>query len=204
MPKKIEFYSPRNEYGEFSNFFRQGFHLDGKFWPTSEHYYQAQKFAGTEHEDFIRQLKTPREAADAGRDPERPLRADWELVKVAVMKTGVLAKFQSYGLRDRLLATGDAELVEGSNSDFYWGRGADGTGLNMLGKVLMEVREELKHEALVCLGRFRVHSWSGWCAYDEHVFDGTFRYHRECNLMGCKAKERVEDLVPTGKMESFE
>ena len=65
---EILFYS-HNEmpYGVFSNFSPHGFTLDGKYWPTSEHYFQAQKFAGTEHEEEIRLLKSVRKAAEAGR-----------------------------------------------------------------------------------------------------------------------------------------
>ena len=47
----IEFYSTRGPYGAFSNFSPHGFELDGHWWPTSEHYFQAQKFAGIGGED---------------------------------------------------------------------------------------------------------------------------------------------------------
>ncbi len=64
----IYFYSDReNPYGCFSNFSRHGFELDGVYWPTSEHYFQAQKFAGTPA-DQIRQVKTPKDAARLGRE----------------------------------------------------------------------------------------------------------------------------------------
>lgn len=46
--------------------------------------------------------------------------------------------------RTKLLATGDAELVEYARSDSYWGCGADGSGKNMLGRILMEVQAELR------------------------------------------------------------
>lgn len=55
--------------------------MDGCYWPTSEHYFQAQKFVGTPHADQIRLVKTPKNAANMGRDRSRPLRADWEQVK---------------------------------------------------------------------------------------------------------------------------
>lgn len=141
----IYFYSTRDAYGDFSNFSPHGFVLSGVWWPTSEHYFQAQKFAGTVHEEAVRQAKTPKEAAAIGRDRGRPLRADWEQVKDDVMRTAVRAKFQAHaGLRAELLATGDAELVEHARSDSYWGCGADGSGKNMLGRILMEVRAELR------------------------------------------------------------
>ena len=50
----IYFYSTRDEYGCFSNFSQHGFELDGAWWTTSEHYFQAQKFAGTPHVEEIK------------------------------------------------------------------------------------------------------------------------------------------------------
>jgi ribA/ribD-fused uncharacterized protein len=145
MPDRIHFYDPRHEYGCFSNFSRHHVFLDGKLWPTSEHYFQAQKFAGTPHEEEVRCQKTPRQAADLGRDRKRPLRKDWEAVKDEIMRQAVRAKFtQHKELREILLGTGDAVLVEHTERDAYWGDGGDGSGKNMLGQILMEVREELR------------------------------------------------------------
>lgn len=145
----IVFYTTRDAYGSFSNFSRHGFVLDGLWWPTSEHYFQAQKFAGTEHAEAVRCAKTPKEAAALGRDRRRPLRADWEQVKDDVMRTAVRAKFRAHAdLRAELLATGDVELVENAPGDYYWGCGADGSGKNMLGRILMEVRAELRSEGV--------------------------------------------------------
>lgn len=144
MTERLEFFSNRAEWGELSNFSRHPFTLDGRRWPTSEHYFQAQKFAGTEHEELVRQAKSPMDAARLGRDRSRPLRQDWERVKDDVMRRAVRAKFMAHPeLIDLLRSTGDAELVEAAPNDHYWGAGADGTGKNMLGKILMEVRAEL-------------------------------------------------------------
>lgn len=141
----IYFYSTKDKYGCFSNFSRHGFELNGAYWPTSEHYFQAQKFAGTPHEDAVRMAPTPKEAAKMGRDATRPLRFDWEKVKDEIMKQGVLRKFQTHAdIREILLATGDEELVENSPIDYYWGCGADGSGKNKLGIILMAVREILR------------------------------------------------------------
>ena len=67
MPEPIHFYSTRDEYGCFSNFSRHPVFLKGKRWPTTEHYFQAQKFAGSRHEEEVRRCKTAREAANLGR-----------------------------------------------------------------------------------------------------------------------------------------
>ena len=141
----IYFYSTRGEYGSFSNFSRHGFELDGEYWPTTEHYFQAQKFPETEHCQEIRQAKTPKDAAKMGRERFRPLRKDWEQVKDDIMRKAVLCKFETHAdIREILLATGDEEIVENAPGDYYWGCGKDGSGKNMLGQILMEVREILR------------------------------------------------------------
>src|SRR5262249_32855209 len=96
MATVITFYSTNDEYGCFSNFSRHTVFLKGKKWPTSEHYFQAQKFAGTEHEEKVRLCKTAREAADMGRSRKLPLRKDWESVKDQIMLDAVRAKFTQH------------------------------------------------------------------------------------------------------------
>ena len=143
----INFYSTTGEYGCFSNFSRHAITLKGKRWPTSEHYFQAQKFAGTEHEEEVRQCKTAREAANKGRSRKLPLRRDWESVKDEIMREAVRAKFTQHdNLKAILLGTGDAKLVEHTTNDSYWGDGGDGSGKNRLGQILMQVRDELLAE----------------------------------------------------------
>ncbi|MBE9128968.1 MULTISPECIES: NADAR family protein [unclassified Coleofasciculus] len=141
----IYFYGTREKpYGCFSNFSSHGFELDGVWWHTSEHYFQAQKFAGTPHLEQIRQVKTPKDAASMGRDRSRPLRPDWEQVKDDIMRKAVLCKFETHAdIREILLSTGDERIVENSPIDYYWGCGADGSGQNRLGQILMEIRERL-------------------------------------------------------------
>lgn len=144
MSKTINFYRTSGPYGCFSNFSKHSVLVAGKRWPTSEHYFQAQKFPGTEIEELIRHAPSAGIAANMGRSRDHPLRPDWEEVKDAVMYDVVLAKFSQHeALRDVLLGTGDATLVEHTANDSYWGDGSDGTGKNMLGQILMKVRNEL-------------------------------------------------------------
>jgi ribA/ribD-fused uncharacterized protein len=147
----IYFYGSKEQpYGCFSNFSAHGFELDGLWWPTSEHYFQAQKFAGTSHVEEVRRAQSPKQAAMRGRSRARPLRADWEQVKDEVMRRGVLRKFETHAdLRATLLGTGDEEIVENAPGDYYWGCGADGSGKNMLGQILMEVRAILREREAV-------------------------------------------------------
>ena len=87
-------------------------------------------------------------AARMGRDRKKPLRRDWEAVKVAVMREVVRAKFTQHAdIRQVLLSTGDAMIVEHTENDSYWGDGGDGSGKNMLGRILMDVRDELARGA---------------------------------------------------------
>ena len=145
----IYFYSTREKpYGCFSNFSRHGLELDGLWWSTSEHYFQAQKFVTTDRPWFkkIHAAKTPKEAAKMGRDRTHPLRKDWEEVKDEIMHRAVLRKFETHlDIRELLLATGDEQIVENAPGDYYWGCGVDGGGKNKLGQILMAVRTILRH-----------------------------------------------------------
>ncbi len=141
----VYFYSTQDKYGCFSNFSRHGFELDGKYWKTSEHYFQAMKFEGTKFEEKVRIARSPKGAANLGRRRDFPLRKDWETIKDDVMRRAVLKKFQTHDeIRKILLDTGDEYLIENAPGDYYWGCGKDGTGKNMLGIILMEVREQVR------------------------------------------------------------
>jgi ribA/ribD-fused uncharacterized protein len=143
----VYFHPPWGELGCLSNFSRHEVVVDGRSWPTTEHYFQAQKFAGTPREEEIRRAKGPSAAAQLGRSRDLPLRPDWEQVKEEVMRVAVTAKAgQHEEVRAALLSTGDQELVEASPTDGYWGAGPDGAGRNALGRILMEVREQLRRE----------------------------------------------------------
>jgi len=141
----IRFYRVADDYGEFSNFAAYPIRLDGKLWPTSEHYFQAQKFDDAAYRERIRGTSSPWDAAKLGRDRRMKLRRDWESVKVGVMHQALVAKFAQHDtLRTLLLGTGDATLVEHTENDAYWGDGGNGRGRNMLGQLLMRVRSELR------------------------------------------------------------
>jgi ribA/ribD-fused uncharacterized protein len=141
----IYFYVPGERYGAFSNFSRHGVELDGAWWPTVEHFFQAQKFEDPAYREKIRTVALPRDAKNLGRTRDRPLRADWDAVRDGVMLRAVRRKFETHPeIRALLLETGEEEIVENAPGDFYWGAGADGSGQNKLGKILMQVRGELR------------------------------------------------------------
>ena len=144
----INFYSTKGPCGAFSNFSAHRIFLKDKTWPTTEHYFQAQKFPGTEYEDEIRRAKSPMVAARLGRSRKHPLRADWEFEKESIMRDALQAKFTQHAeLTELLLSTGDDTLVEQTANDCYWGDGGDGTGKNRLGLLLMELRGILREGA---------------------------------------------------------
>lgn len=141
----IEFYSTKDPYGEFSNFAAFGFRIDGHWYPTSEHYFQAMKFEDESYQQKIRETKSPMIAARLGRSRKVKIRDDWEEVKVDVMRTAIRAKFAEHSeLQVLLLGTDEHSLVEAAGRDYFWGVGKDGSGQNWLGKILMEVRSELR------------------------------------------------------------
>ena len=150
----IHFYNRDEDYYEFTNFAPYHVTIDFKVWPTTEHYFQAQKFAGTPYEEAIRRMSFPREAFDFSRKPEvsRWCRSDWEQVKEDIMHKALLAKFtQHEWLCRRLLGTANRWLVEHTKNDSYWGDGGDGTGKNRLGNLLMQVRQALRQRKVILL-----------------------------------------------------
>jgi len=145
----IYFYQVSQPYGCFSNFSPHGIDIEGTYWPTVEHYYQGQKFVGSPDAPIIPLIHaaaTPEEAAALGRCQTRRLRLDWELVKTQVMRRAILRKFITHPqIQEILLMTGDEILIEDSPTDYFWGCGANKTGDNHLGKILMSVRAEIRN-----------------------------------------------------------
>lgn len=143
-PDPSRFYRVDEPYGFMSNFARYPIQVDGREWPTSEHYFQAQKFAGRPGEEQVRAARAARDAAHLGRTLPG-LRGDWDAVKDEVMLKALRAKFTQHpDLRSQLLATGNRALIEHTTNDAYWADGGDGSGRNRLGELLMRVRAELR------------------------------------------------------------
>ncbi len=110
---------------------------------TVEHYFQYMKTPSTEEGFGILNASTPGEAKRLGR--KCFIRDDWEEVKNQVMLNALRKKFSNPELKQKLLDTGAEFLVEGNHwNDTYWGV-CEGKGRNMLGTLLMQVREELKN-----------------------------------------------------------
>jgi len=147
---KIEFFD--NQYWFLSNFYEgKPFLYNGEIWNTAEHAFQAHKTLDLAEFYAIKSAPYPGEAKRMGRSCE--LREDWDRVKEKYMSEIVEAKFrQSEFLRQLLLDTGDVELVEGNTwHDNVWGdcictRCKNIKGENLLGKILMAIREKLREK----------------------------------------------------------
>jgi ribA/ribD-fused uncharacterized protein len=145
----INFSSTSPTFKELSNFYPAKITLDGKTYPTVEHYFQAMKFPNNpDYQDQIIAAKTPAAAKKLGASKVIPIRPDWDEVREDVMAKGLQAKFtQNEALKKILLSTGTKKLQEASPIDVYWGIGKSGKGKNRLGMLLMELRMELQVNA---------------------------------------------------------
>jgi N-glycosidase YbiA len=163
-PSRIYFYKVDAPYGCFSNFSPHSIlvpvaeprgmsrsntnEFASQWWATVEHYYQAHKFQGTKFEYLMAQIQaapTPELAAKLGRNCDYQPRTDWDLYKCEIMYRAVWQKFCTHlDIQQVLLDTSDAEIVEDSPVDYFWGCGRDRTGNNHLGRILMRVRAEIK------------------------------------------------------------
>jgi ribA/ribD-fused uncharacterized protein len=127
------------DYFFLSNFFPSQLRFNGWVLPTVEHGFAALKATTAHDREYVLSQKSPGAAKRAGRTIK--LREDWEEIKIPAMELLVWSKFsQDKILRDLLVETGDAELVEGNYwGDTVWGV-CNGKGSNYLGKILMRTR----------------------------------------------------------------
>lgn len=132
------------EYRFLSNFWPAEVEFDGVTYPTVEHAYQAAKTTKISERKNIKGALTPEMAKKMGK--AITLRADWETIKIGVMRDLINKKFDIPELKKLLLKTEDQDLIEGNWwNDTFWGV-CKGKGENHLGKLLMEKREMLGHE----------------------------------------------------------
>jgi ribA/ribD-fused uncharacterized protein len=144
MQSSLPFWSQGEaQYRYLSNFFPAPITLEGKQWPSVEHYYQAQKCLDASTQERIRQASTAREARSLGQAAD--VREDWPQVKVQVMARALKAKFTQHPeLGEQLLATGECHLIHYAPWDSYWGTGKNSHGQNQLGDLLMRLRAYLR------------------------------------------------------------
>jgi len=134
------------DYSFLNNFFPSTIYVEGFSYPTVEHAYQAHKTQDSSIKELIRCAKSPMIAKKLGKAILLP--ENWSMVKVDLMRKLVKLKFENPILREMLLSTSDLELTqENMWNDKFWGV-CKGVGENWLGKILMEVRDEIRAEKL--------------------------------------------------------
>jgi len=135
-----------NDFAFLSNFHPSTIRWRGLKWKTVEHAYQAAKTLDEKQQQMIHESKTPAEAKKLGRAVT--IRPDWDDVKLSIMEELIRLKFENPLLRYALLQTGERPLVEGNHwNDTTWGI-CRGKGQNLLGKILMKVRDECRDEEI--------------------------------------------------------
>jgi ribA/ribD-fused uncharacterized protein len=155
-----------DQYRWLSNFWEVEIKYCGVIYPTVEHYYVAMKvnepqkvnieIDGEKQEiymdvpqlrEYISMIETPSKAKNFGKK-ELKERADWDDIKVSIMEWALNEKYKQEPFRTKLLETGDVYIQEGNTwNDTYWGVNIDtGEGKNVLGKLIMKIREQLKEE----------------------------------------------------------
>jgi len=123
------------------------FTLEGKSWPSVEHYFQAMKFDNQDYQERIRTAASAKQARKLGRTRLKRIRRDWKDVKATYMTRAVYTKCRSHPDIAERLKTTERPLIENSLYDYYWGCGRDRRGKNMYGQILMNVRDKLRQEA---------------------------------------------------------
>jgi ribA/ribD-fused uncharacterized protein len=148
--QEIRFYRANEKpYGALSNLYKREVLFEDVVYPTSEHAYQAGKPRKEAVRDWILAAPSPALVAMAAHGLYWwDIRPGWSKVKFERMRAILLAKFtQHEDLKALLLSTGEARLVESATVDNEvnrtWGE-VNGKGKNMLGVLLMEVRDELR------------------------------------------------------------
>lgn len=132
----------RGEYAFLSNFFPSPVMYEGRLWLTSEHAYQAAKTIIPDEIEQIFNATTPGKAKRLGQSIT--ICDDWNDIRIDVMSEILEAKFSIPELEEKLLSTGNIKLLEGNAwGDKFWGVDINtGIGQNMLGTLLMQIRED--------------------------------------------------------------
>lgn len=150
-PSEILFYSVDGEYGCMSNFYPASFVANGLEWKSSEHYYQAHKFMPLDNAkptdeqyalfELVRSQPTAKACYKTAYQHADKFRPDWPMVKNQIMWAALVHKFDQHPeLKQKLVATGEKNLVEHALKDAHFGCGIHHDGRNVLGKMLMTIR----------------------------------------------------------------
>lgn len=145
MQKRVLFYEGKWYF--LSNFSSFAILQNGIIWMTVEHAYQEAKFSDSAIIEEIRTAMSAHDSKEIAQKHRGSVRADWDDIKLDVMERLLRMKIAQHPyVHDKLLETGNAELIDDSPKDSFWGRGPDWQGLNHLGKLWMKLRDELREQ----------------------------------------------------------
>lgn len=144
----IKFYRATGEYGFLSNLYKRRIVFEDKEFTCAEAAYQFGKPKDRAVAEWLISAPKPHLCAVAAHALLAfDIRPDWNDIKVDRMRAVLEAKFTQHAdLKVVLMGTGDATIIEDSQTDSFWGAGKNGTGQNMLGQLLMELRQKFWKE----------------------------------------------------------
>lgn len=117
---------------------------------TSEHAYHSERFSDSAMKEAIKNMRSAHDAYTYAQVNKHLQVENWNEIKLSVMKEILHAKVTQHSyVKKKLLESGDKELVEDSWRDSFWGWGPNKDGQNHLGKLWMEVREEVRKSEAV-------------------------------------------------------
>ena len=141
----IKFYRTDRDYGFLSSLYKKPIVFEEREFPTGEHAYQFGKFKDENTREWAMKAPKPHLLSILAHGLfSWDIVKNWSKIKVDRMYNVLKAKFSDIELRQKLLDTGNSLLIEDSKTDPFWGIGKTGKGKNMLGKLLMKVREEIR------------------------------------------------------------
>ncbi|MFZ2484418.1 MAG: NADAR family protein [Minisyncoccia bacterium] len=142
-PKDPVFFYER-EFYVFSNFSSFMLEWKGKLYPTSEHAYHSEKFEDEVIKEAIRNCRSAHDAFKLAKENSTKYKNNWDEIKLGVMNEIIRAKVAQHPyVRKKLIESGERQIIEDSWKDDFWGWGAGKNGENHLGKIWMEVRQEV-------------------------------------------------------------
>ncbi len=189
---RVRFYE--HDFYVLSNFSAFNLRWKGRAYPTSEHAYHAEKFGHSaetvELFDLMRDMPSAHEAFKLAERNKHLRRPDWDVVKVGIMLDILRAKAQQHEyVRRKLLDTGDRELVEDSWRDDFWGWGPNRDGKNMLGRLWMQVRAELRDGAIAAAPQAPAEQ-PPWPS--DHCEGSLCMQTNRCSYAPCQSREHAK------------
>lgn len=197
---KVYFYITTKPYGFMSNFYKVEQIVDGITYPTNEHYYQSMKAKDPAIREWIARSPKAWHSMKAGRNLKpKEMIDNWDELKIVFMLKGLRAKFnQNEILKQKLLETGDAIIIENSPKDAIWG-GKLVDSSNLLGILLMQVRKELKFEESEKIVEVR---------RDSYLVKGclnlTLKSFMPCTSCGYYDEDKCEHPNPEGELDMYD